>query len=164
MFMKNIYIDARKENDLTQQEASDKMETISQDRLTRIETGKITITPNDVVEMSQAYKRPDLCNYYCSHECAIGKQTITEIKPTQLSEIILKMLASLNKIEKEKNQLIDITADGEISKEELKDFVRTENELNNISYAVETLKLWIQQMLANGSIDKEEYDKIKSGI
>ncbi len=158
---KNIYIDARKQNDLTQQQASDKMPTISQDRLTRIETNKITITPNDVVEMADAYKRPDLCNFYCSHECAIGKRSISEIKPTQLSEIILKMLASLNKVENEKNQLIDITADGNITNEELKDFVRIEKELNDISYTVESLKLWVQQMIANGSIDQEAYETIK---
>ena len=98
------------------------MQTISEDRLARLETDKISMTPNDVLEMSNAYKRPDLCNYYCTHECPIGKSTLSEIKPQQLSNIILKMIASLNTVETEKNALIEITSDGQITENELKDF------------------------------------------
>ena len=93
---KNIYVEARKQSNLTQARASEAMQTISEDRLARLETDKISMTPNDVLEMSNAYKRPDLCNYYCTHECPIGKSTLSEIKPQQLSNIILKMIASLN--------------------------------------------------------------------
>lgn len=86
---KNIYVEARKQSNLTQARASEAMQTISEDRLARLETDKISMTPNDVLEMSNAYKRPDLCNYYCTHECPIGKSTLSEIKPQQLSNIIL---------------------------------------------------------------------------
>ena len=80
---KNIYVEARKQSNLTQAKASEAMKTISEDRLARLETDKISMTPNDVLEMSNAYKRPDLCNYYCTHECPIGKSTLSEIKPQQ---------------------------------------------------------------------------------
>ena len=30
--------------------------------------------------MSKKYKQPDLCNYYCSQECPIGKQYVPEIQ------------------------------------------------------------------------------------
>ena len=59
---KNIYVEARKQSNLTQARASEAMQTISEDRLARLETDKISMTPNDVLEMSNAYKRPDLCN------------------------------------------------------------------------------------------------------
>ena len=157
---KNIYIEARKQSNLTQAKASEAMQTISEDRLARLETGKITMTPNDVLEMANAYKRPDLCNYYCTHECPIGKNTLSEIKPQQLSNIILKMVASLNTVETEKNALIEITSDGQISENELKDFARIQMELNEISSTVEALKLWVKEMIANGSIDEKEYEKV----
>lgn len=99
---KNIYVEARKQSNLTQAKASEAMQTISEDRLARLETDKISMTPNDVLEMSNVYKRPDLCNYYCTHECQIGKSTLSEIKPQHLSNIILKMIASLNTVETEK--------------------------------------------------------------
>ena len=157
---KNIYVEARKQSNLTQAKASEAMQTISEDRLARLETGKITMTPNDVLEMANAYKRPDLCNYYCTHECPIGKNTLSEIKPQQLSNIILKMVASLNTVETEKNALIEITSDGQISESELKDFARIQMKLNEISSTVEALKLWVKEMIANGSIDEKEYEKV----
>lgn len=94
---KNIYVEARKQSNLTQAKASEAMQTISEDRLARLETGKITMTPNDVLEMANAYKRPDLCNYYCTHECPIGKNTLSEIKPQQLSNIIVNYSATSNR-------------------------------------------------------------------
>lgn len=157
---KNIYVEARKQSNLTQAKASEAMQTISEDRLARLETDKITMTPNDVLEMANTYKRPDLCNYYCTHECPIGKNTLSEIKPQQLSNIILKMVASLNTVETEKNALIGITSDGQISENELKDFARIQMELNEISSTVEALKLWVKEMIANGSIDEKEYEKV----
>lgn len=157
---KNIYVEARKQSNLTQAKASEAMQTISEDRLARLETDKVTMTPNDVLEMANTYKRPDLCNYYCTHECPIGKNTLSEIKPQQLSNIILKMVASLNTVETEKNALIEITSDGQISENELKDFARIQMELNEISSTVEALKLWVKEMIANGSIDEKEYEKV----
>ena len=157
---KNIYVEARKQSNLTQAKASEAMQTISEDRLARLETDKITMTPNDVLEMANTYKRPDLCNYYCTHECPIGKNTLSEIKPQQLSNIILKMVASLNTVETEKNALIEITSDGQISENELKDFARIQMKLNEISSTVEALKLWVKEMIANGSIYEKEYEKV----
>lgn len=157
---KNIYVEARKQSNLTQAKASEAMQTISEDRLARLETDKITMTPNDVLEMANTYKRPDLCNYYCTHECPIGKNTLSEIKPQQLSNIILKMVASLNTVETEKNALIEITSDGQISENELKGFARIQMKLNEISSTVEALKLWVKEMIANGSIDEKEYEKV----
>lgn len=155
---KNIYVETRKQSNLTQAKASEAMKTISEDRLARLETDKISMTPNDVLEMSNAYKRPDLCNYHCTHECPIGKSTLSEIKPQQLSNIILKMIASLNTVETEKNALIEITSDGQITENELKDFARIQIKLNEISSTVEALKLWVKEMIATGSIDEEEYE------
>lgn len=155
---KNIYVEARKQSNLTQARASEAMQTISEDRLARLETDKISMTPNDVLEMSNAYKRPDLCNYYCTEKCPIGKSTLSEIKPQQLSNIILKMIASLNTVETEKNALIEITSDGQITENELKDFARIQIKLNEISSTVEALKLWVKEMIATGSIDEEEYE------
>ena len=160
----NYYTKIRKEANLTQQQASDKMQTISEDRLARIETEKIHITPDDILEMAQAYHKPDLCNYYCTHECPIGKKTMQSIHAQELSSIIRQMLASLNTIEKEKNELIEITADGKISNNELPSFARIQKELDEISNTVETLKLWVEQTIANGDIDEEAYKTLKQKL
>lgn len=74
------------------------------------------------------------------------------------------MLASLNSISKKQERLIEITADGIIDKEEIKDFVKIQKELEQISITVETLQLWSEQMLANNSIDIDLYNKYKNEL
>jgi oligoendopeptidase F len=110
-----------------------------------------------VLVMAEKYKEPMLCNYYCSQQCPIGQQYVPEIKIKDLSQIVLEMLASLNSMQRQTERLIDISADGVIDNDELKDFIRIQKELEKISITVETLQLWAEQMLATGKIDMEQY-------
>lgn len=75
---------------------------------------------------------------------------------------MLKMLSSLNAVQHSKERLIDITADGQIDNTELEEFISIQEDLEKISITVETLQLWSEQMLANGSIDMERYKELKS--
>ena len=59
--------------------------------------------------------------------------------------------------DKQKDRLIEITADGKISGDELEDFIYIQEELERISIAVETLQLWSERMLATGVIDEAQY-------
>lgn len=79
-----------------------------------------------------------------------------------LSQIVLKMLSSLNAVQRNRERLIDITADGQIDNKELQEFIDIQEELEKISITVETLQLWSEQMLANGSIDVNMYNELKS--
>lgn len=107
--------------------------------------------------MAEKYKQPDLCNYYCANQCPIGQQYVPEVKIKDLSQIVLEMLASLNTMQKKKERLIEITVDGQITGDELEDFIYIQKELEKISIAVETLQLWAEKMLATGAIDVEQY-------
>jgi hypothetical protein len=71
------------------------------------------------------------------------------------------MLSSLNEVQDRQKRLINITADGKINDDEIPDFVHIQEELEKISISVETLQLWVEQMLANGSIDKEKYQAFR---
>ena len=90
-----------------------------------------------------------------------GQEYVPEIKVKDLSQIVLEMLASLNSMNKRKDRLIEITADGKISSNELEDFICIQEELERISITVETLQLWSEQMLATGVIDEEQYNAYK---
>ena len=158
---KNIYFEAREQAGLTRAEASEIIGTISESRLEKLETEKTAILPEDVVDMARAYKKPELCNYYCTHECRIGKDSVPEVKASSLSEIVLGMLAALNSLDSQKNRLIDITADGVISDDELPDFVSIQKQLDQIDMTVESLKLWVASTIADGKIDKDKLNKLK---
>ena len=159
---KNRYQLVREELELTREEAAEKLGVISADRLEKIENKRIDPQPYDVLAMSQGYKRPSLCNYYCSHECPIGKQYVPEVQVKELSSIVLEMLASLNSVNKQRDRLIEITADGKISGDEIDDFIYIQEELERISITVETLQLWAEKMLANGVIDADAYNARKN--
>ena len=80
----------------------------------------------------------------------------------ELSQIVLEMLSSLNSVRKKQERLIEITADGEITNDEVEDFVNIQKELERISLTVETLQLWSERMLATGVIDIDAYNAYKN--
>ena len=158
---KTSYQLAREELGLTREKASELLETIAPERIEKIENERTVPRPDEVLTMAEKYKRPSLCNYYCSRQCPIGEQYVPQVPMRELSAIVLEMLASLNAMNKEKERLIEITADGHISKDEIDDFIHIRKELERISVTVETLQLWSEKMLATGVIDIEQYNALK---
>ena len=158
---KNIYQLTRESLKLTRESASELLETISPERIEKIENERSLPYPDEVLAMAEKYRQPSLCNYYCANQCPIGQEYVPEIKVKDLSQIVLEMLASLNSVSKQKDRLIEITADGKISGDELEDFIFIQEELERISITVETLQLWSDRMMATGVIDEEQYNAYK---
>lgn len=159
---KNIYQITREELSLSREKASEMLATISPERIEKIESEKVIPYPEDVLAMAEGYKMPTLCNYYCANQCPIGQQYVPEIQVKDLAQIVLEMLASLNSVNRKQERLIEITADGKIGQDELEDFIHIQKELEQISITVETLQLWSEQMLANGTIDIDRYNALKN--
>lgn len=158
---KTIYQLYREEQGLTREQASEEMEYSgnsyfpSADRIYKIENNKTTITPDDVLAMAKCYKRPNLSNYYCSHECPIGQQYVPEVQMKNLSQIVLETLNSLNNLESQKNRLIEISVDGKITADEFEDFKSIQKNLRQISMSIDSLQLWVEKAIADGNIDEE---------
>lgn len=150
---KNIYQISREEAGFTREGAAELLEFISSDRIEKIESERSLPHPDEILAMADCYKNPSLCNYYCSHECPIGQEYVPEVKIKELSQITLEMLASLNSLDKEKNRLIEITVDGQISEDEIRDFEKIQEQLSQISMAIDSLQLWVQKAIADGRID-----------
>ena len=158
---KNIYQLTREGLKLSREAASELLESIPPERIEKIENERSLPHPDEVLVMSDKYMQPSLCNYYCANQCPIGQEYVPEIKVKDLSQIVLEMLASLNSVSKQKDRLIEITADGKISGDELEDFIFIQEELERISITVETLQLWSERMMATGVIDEEQYNAYK---
>ena len=159
---KTIYQTIREDLELSREKASELLEVITPERIERIENEKTMPHPEEILIMAEKYKVPDLCNHYCANQCPIGEQYVPEIKVKDLSMIVLEMLASLNSMNKKKDRLIEITADGRIEGDEIEDLIYIQEELERISITVETLQLWVEKMLANGVIDRDAYDRLKN--
>lgn len=158
---KNVYQLAREAMDFTRDKAAEEMGYVSADRIEKIESEKTVPHPDEILAMASAYKAPELCNYYCTHECPIGQKNMPVLEVKGLSQIVLEMLAGLNSVNKEKERLIEITVDGEISEDEIKDFVAIKEELRKIATSVDGLQLWVDKTIAEGKIDKNLLSKIK---
>ena len=152
--IKNIYQISRENMEYSREAAAEKLGFISSDRIEKIENERTLPHPEEVLAMADCYKNPSLCNYFCSHECPIGIEYVPEIKAKELFQITLEMLATLNKLTQEKDRLIEITVDGEISEDELPDFLKIKDELSKMSLAIDSLNLWLDHTIASGKIDQ----------
>lgn len=158
---KNIYHISREETGMSREKASECMGFVSPERIEKIESEKSLPHPDEVLAMSKCYKKAQLCNYYCSHDCPIGIEYVPEIQIKDLSQIVLEMLATLNSIDADKNRLIEISADSNITEDEFEDFVNIQDKLNKISLTADSLQLWIRNKVAEGQISKELLDSTK---
>ena len=165
---KNIYQLAREGRGLTREKAADLMPGISSARIEKIEYETQDPTPYDIVQMADCYGRPDLCNYYCSHKCAIGDRYVPEVEISDLSSIILETIAGLNDVSSLTNRLIQIGRDGKITDDEIKDFALISSKLDAISLAVDSLNLWVDRTAGEQKINldllKEEKKKLKNSF
>ena len=159
---KNLYQLTRENLELTREKASELLESITEDRIVKIEGEKCLPHPDEVLTMADKYNEPNLCNYYCSQQCPIGEVYVPQVKIKELPAIVLEMIASLNSMSKQKDRLIEIAADGTIDDDELKDFIYIQEELERISITVETLQLWSEKMIATGAINVDKYNELKN--
>ena len=96
--------------------------------------------------MSECYKAPELRNYYCRECCPLG-HNVPAVEDVDLDRISIKAMASLRKVGKIKEMLLDIVDDGVIDETEtgdLEEIIKTLDELNAIN---QNLKCWSQKNL-----------------
>lgn len=161
---KSIYQQIRESVGMTRAEASEAMEFVSESRIEKYESGKSLVQPEEILAMAKAYNQPVLCNYYCSHECPIGQEYVPEVKVKDLAQIVLQTLVTMNLLEKAKDRFIEITADGQITEDELDDFVKIEDGIKNIGLAADSLSLWMENTIATGKIDREKLEEARKAL
>ncbi len=141
---KNIYQLSREKLELTRDGAEELLPGMTADRIEKIESGKVTAHPEEILLMQEGYGNPELYNYYCTHECPIGRRYVPEVRLRDISKISLEVLASLNALEAQKNRLVDITVDGVISEDEKADFDAIRERLRSIAETAAALDMWME--------------------
>ena len=145
-------------------EAAAEVTHLSSDRIEKIELRGATPYPDEVVSMAKAYREPALCNYYCTHECAIGKKFVPEIVLQDLPRTVLEMAVALNKIQNSQMRLMEISVDNAIGDDQIRDFIAIREELAKVSLLAETIRFWTEEMLAEGRINRELYEQIEKSM
>lgn len=158
---KNIYQLKREEMEFTREQASEAT-NISADKIEKIENRGIVPYPEEVLAMAEGYKEPALCNHYCSQECPIGRKYVPKINVTDLRQIILETVVSINNIQSKQQRIMEISVDNAINVDEIEDFIAIRNDLENLSLLVDTLQFWSEEMLAEGKINKKRYEELRN--
>ena len=143
---------------MSRAKACELLQSVSDSRLFKIENDETIPYPEEVFAMANAYKAPSLCNYYCANDCPLGQAYVPQVQVKELPIITLEMLAILNRLVKEKDRLVEITVDGKIDSTELSDFKRIRSELEKMSMTIDSLQLWLDNMIASGEIDRKSFE------
>ncbi len=155
---KSVYQTVREELGLTREKAGELIPGFSPERIEKIENDRIQVRPEDVRLMAEYYKAPALCNYYCSNECPIGKGRTPQLESKELVQIVVEIINGMNKLNREKDRLLEISEDGRVRPDEAEDFAAIKEILDRIQISVSTLQLWIDEKIAAGEMrnDKDE--------
>ena len=124
---------------------------ISEDRLSRIESDLSVARPDEIVLMAELYHEPSLKNWYCRKCCPLGKDR-PEVKDESIDRITIRLLASMENIERQRTRLLDMVKDGLISEDErpvLKDIL---DGLNDLAIGNLSLRNWIEKNMKDGEV------------
>ncbi len=153
---KNIYQQSREAAGLSREAAESIMTFVSADRIERIESGRSAPHPDEVMQMEQGYKSPELSNYYCTHECPIGMKYVEQAELKELPQLTVELLSALHAMEKERDRLIDISVDGRVNSTERKQFNIILNKLTVLDRAIRGMRIWIEDAINTGKLDQEK--------
>lgn len=140
---KTVYQLSRERAGLTREAASERMEFVTAARIEKIESERSAPRPEEVLAMAAAYADPMLRNAYCTQACPIGKKYVPRAQARSISQITLEMVVTLNELMRDRDRLMEITADETVSEEEQEDFRAIRENLDRMSSAIESLRLWI---------------------
>ena len=153
---KSIWQVTRENLGLTREKAADLIPGFSPERIEKIENGRTQIQPEDVMLLSEHYKMPSLRNYYCTNECPIGQLRMLPTESKELAQIAVETLNAVNRLNRNRDRLLEIVEDGQVQDDEYDDFVEIKATLDRIALSVSSLQLWVDEQIAAGKLEKPE--------
>ncbi len=140
---KTVYQLSRERAGFTREAAAERLGFMTPARIEKIESERSAPHPEEVLAMAEAYADPLLRNAYCTQECPIGRKYVPRAEEKSLSQITLEMVVTLNELMRDRDRLMEITVDGAVTEDEERDFRSIRDNLERMSGAIESLKLWL---------------------
>lgn len=133
-------------DDFCSREAAADTVGIERTRLARIELGLICPYPEEVRMMADAYNAPELCNYHCTTDCPIGRETVPKAETGGLEQIAVRVYSALRTADTIREQLIEIAADGVIDDSERPTLAQISAQLRRMQAAASELQIYIDKL------------------
>ena len=117
---------------------------VSEDVVKDAELGLYKCLPVDtVVRMADLYHAPELLNYYCLHECPIGKGKPISDSVVSIERVTVSLIKHLrvDEIDAVKDVLIDIAEDGVVSEDEVNNLLRVRDYQRGLSRTISEMEI-----------------------
>ena len=131
---------ARNAARLSREEAAHRLHVGSR-TLASYELGETLAPPDAVMGMSRVYDDPTLPADYCAKICPIGQVLAHSLERTEFAVTVLRVLKEFADVERLKEKLVCIAADGELQNHEvdefgtiLKEMVELEKRIGELKY------------------------------
>ncbi len=131
---------ARNAARLSREEAAHRLHVGSR-TLASYELGETLAPPDVVMGMSRVYDDPTLPADYCAKICPIGQVLAHSLERTEFAVTVLRVLKEFADVERLKEKLVCIAADGELQNHEvdefgtiLKEMVELEKRIGELKY------------------------------
>lgn len=129
---------------LSSREGAADLMSIDRGRLYRIESGVADPYPEEVHLMADLYNAPELRNYYCTEMCPLG-ECVAKADVANLDRITIMAMASFEKMDETKQQLLKIVADGVVSEDEKSEMLAVVRNLGELEGIAQNLKNWVKK-------------------
>lgn len=158
----NVFYLARSEaakfNDsLASREGASEMLGTDRTRLARIELGSQDPLPEDVLLMADLYKRPELCNHYCTKICPIGKKTMEPMVEGSLPELAIKSFFAAHDIDQPAEEFLKMMEDGKLDSKDKKRLEEIVPEIKKTVNVFNTLLVMLSKELEGGERIEEKW-------
>lgn len=117
---------------------------IDQSRLSKIERDLVNPYPEEVKMMIEDYHAPELANYFCREKCPLGRD-FPKVEVADLDRITVRALAVFQNLDKTKQELLAVAADGTISVSERAQMESILCELQKLEEVAQSLRLWVKK-------------------
>lgn len=143
-------MEAAKYNDkLGSREGAAEVTGIGAEALSNYERGLCKVIPvESAVILADTYNAPHLTNWYCTHECPIGRETMRSVDPTKpLEQSTIQISRLMRKTQETKETLEDIMADGHITAEEWSQLEEVLNYFDDLVATIEEFRTNVRAQL-----------------
>lgn len=132
---------ARNAAGLSREEAAHRL-YIGTRTLADYESGRTIAPPDVVMRMSEVYGEPALTADYCAKVCPIGQVLAHCVERSEFAVVVLRVLKEFADVERLKDSLVCIAADGELHEHELDEFEAIMKEMVELEKCISELKFF----------------------
>ena len=134
---------------LSSREGASEICGIDRTRLARIEIGTKTPYPEEILILADKYNAPELKNWYCSHECPIGKETVPCLTVTNADRAVFNFTAAYINLKRGEAEIEELAIHAAKSGTVTGDFMpllrRTMERAELLSVRSQELSLWAEK-------------------